>query len=53
VNVFVTGSTAAVTTIEYESGVLLDLARALSVIAPGDIPYATTGPGGTGTAVPT
>jgi thiamine phosphate synthase YjbQ (UPF0047 family) len=33
VNVFVTGSTAAVTTIEYESGAL-DLRRALSVIAP-------------------
>lgn len=39
-NVFVTGSTAAVTTIEYEPGVLSDLLRALSVIAPADIPYA-------------
>ncbi len=38
-NVFVTGSTAAVTTIEYEPGVLSDLARALSVIAPSGIPY--------------
>ncbi len=38
--VFVTGSTAAVTTIEYEPGVLADLLRALSVIAPADIPYA-------------
>ena len=40
VNVFVTGSTAAVTTIEYEQGVLSDLRRALSVVAPDDIPYA-------------
>jgi secondary thiamine-phosphate synthase enzyme len=40
VHVFVTGSTAAVTTIEYEPGVLSDLNRALSVIAPSDIPYA-------------
>ncbi|HQD26746.1 MULTISPECIES: secondary thiamine-phosphate synthase enzyme YjbQ [Methanoculleus] len=39
-NVFVAGSTAAVTTIEYEPGVLSDLRRALSVIAPADIPYA-------------
>jgi len=48
VNVFVTGSTAAVTTIEYESGVLRDFARALSVIAPGDIPYAHDGAWGDG-----
>jgi len=40
VHVFVTGSTAAVTTIEYEPGVLSDLNRALSVVAPSDIPYA-------------
>ena len=40
VTVFVTGSTAAVTTIEYEPGVLSDLSRALAVIAPDDIPYA-------------
>ena len=33
VNIFVTGSTAAVTTIEYEPGVLSDLHRALSVVA--------------------
>lgn len=39
VDVFVAGSTAAVTTIEYESGVLSDLRRALSVIAPADVPY--------------
>ncbi len=40
VTVFVTGSTAAITTIEYEPGVLSDLSRALAVIAPDDIPYA-------------
>ncbi|HOJ95756.1 MAG TPA: secondary thiamine-phosphate synthase enzyme YjbQ [Methanospirillum sp.] len=39
-HVFVTGSTAAVTTIEYEPGVLRDLSRALSVCAPSDITYA-------------
>ena len=38
--VFVAGSTAAVTTIEYEPGVLSDLRRALAVIAPAGIPYA-------------
>jgi secondary thiamine-phosphate synthase enzyme len=38
--VFVHGSTAAVTTIEFELGVLEDLARALNVIAPRDVPYA-------------
>jgi secondary thiamine-phosphate synthase enzyme len=40
VNVFVNGSTAAVTTIEYEPGVLSDLRRALSVLAPENITYA-------------
>jgi secondary thiamine-phosphate synthase enzyme len=39
-NIFVTGSTAAVTTIEYEDGVLEDFRRALSVIAPDSVPYA-------------
>lgn len=39
-NIFVTGSTAAVTTIEYESGVLSDLSRSLSGLAPSDLPYA-------------
>lgn len=39
-NVFVGGSTAAVTTIEHEPGVLEDLARALDVIAPRDSAYA-------------
>lgn len=40
VNVFITGSTAAVTTIEFEDGVLHDLSGALARIAPDDIPYA-------------
>ncbi len=40
VNVFITGSTAAVTTIEYEAGVLTDLKRALSVLAPDAASYA-------------
>ncbi|HNQ25504.1 MAG TPA: secondary thiamine-phosphate synthase enzyme YjbQ [Methanoregulaceae archaeon] len=39
-HVFVAGSTAAVTTIEYEPGVLADLSRALSTIAPDSIAYA-------------
>ncbi len=37
---FVSGSTAALTTIEYEPGVLEDLARALNVIAPEGAVYA-------------
>jgi len=39
VTVFCPGSTGAITTIEYESGVLQDLKRALEKIAPPDIPY--------------
>ena len=39
VTVFSPGSTGAVTTIEYESGVLRDLQKALEKIAPSDIPY--------------
>jgi len=39
-HLFVVGSTAALTTIEYESGVLADLRNALSRIAPEDVPYA-------------
>ena len=39
-NIFVTGSTVAVTTIEYEEGVLKDFGRALSVLAPETITYA-------------
>jgi secondary thiamine-phosphate synthase enzyme len=39
VNIFVTGSTAAITTIEYEDGVLADFLRALTVLAPDDAGY--------------
>ncbi|WP_022853308.1 secondary thiamine-phosphate synthase enzyme YjbQ [Thermodesulfatator atlanticus] len=39
VMVHVPGSTAGVTTIEFEPGVLKDLCRALEAIAPQDIPY--------------
>lgn len=37
--VFTPGSTAAVTTIEYESGVVADLKRAIERMAPQDMPY--------------
>jgi secondary thiamine-phosphate synthase enzyme len=37
---FVPGSTGALTTIEYESGVVQDLADAIERLAPRDIPYA-------------
>ena len=40
VTVFVPGSTAGITTIEYESGALNDLKEAFSRIAPEDIHYA-------------
>lgn len=40
VHLFVQHSTAALTTIEYEPGVLSDMQRALSVLAPDNIPYA-------------
>jgi secondary thiamine-phosphate synthase enzyme len=40
VHLFVQHSTAALTTIEFEPGVLSDLKRALSVLAPDDIFYA-------------
>ena len=36
---FVSGSTAALTTIEYESGVVSDLKKAIDRIAPHTIPY--------------
>jgi len=39
VTVFCSGSTGAVTTIEYGSGVLRDLQRAIEKIAPSNIPY--------------
>jgi len=40
VHLFVEHSTAALTTIEYEPGVLADLKRALSVLAPDEEEYA-------------
>jgi len=40
VTIFCKGSTGAVTTIEYESGVLEDLKKAIERIAPSNIPYA-------------
>jgi len=40
VHLFVQHSTAALTTIEFETGVLADLKRSLSVLAPDTIPYA-------------
>jgi secondary thiamine-phosphate synthase enzyme len=39
VTVFCQGSTGAVTTIEYESGVLKDLQKAIEKIVPSNIPY--------------
>jgi secondary thiamine-phosphate synthase enzyme len=39
VTVFCPGSTGALTTIEYESGVLRDLQNALEKIVPSDVPY--------------
>jgi secondary thiamine-phosphate synthase enzyme len=39
VTVFCPGSTCAITTIEYESGVLKDLQKAVERIAPSNIPY--------------
>ncbi len=39
VTVFCPGSTGALTTIEYEPGVLRDLQEALEKIAPSDVPY--------------
>jgi secondary thiamine-phosphate synthase enzyme len=38
--IFCSGSTGAITTIEYESGVLEDLKKAIERMAPSDIPYA-------------
>lgn len=40
VNLFVRHSTAALTVIEYEAGVLSDLARSLKVLAPDNAEYA-------------
>jgi secondary thiamine-phosphate synthase enzyme len=39
VTVFCPGSTGSVTTIEYESGVLKDLQRAIEKIVPSNLPY--------------
>ena len=39
VTVFCPGSTGSVTTIEYETGVLRDLQKALEKVVPSDIPY--------------
>ena len=39
VTVFCPGSTGAITTIEYESGVIRDLQKAIEKIVPSDIPY--------------
>ena len=39
VTIFCPGSTGAITTIEYESGVIKDLQKAIEKIAPSDIPY--------------
>lgn len=36
---FISGSTAALTTIEYESGVIEDLVRTVEKLVPQDIPY--------------
>jgi secondary thiamine-phosphate synthase enzyme len=39
VTVFCPGSTGSITTIEYESGVLRDLQKAIEKVVPSDIPY--------------
>lgn len=39
VNVFCSGSTGSITTIEYESGIIKDLQKAIEKIAPSNIPY--------------
>ncbi len=39
VNIFVPGSTGAITTMEYEPGLIKDLTRVLARIAPSDIDY--------------
>lgn len=39
VNIFCPGSTGAITTIEYESGVLNDLKRAIEKVVPSNISY--------------
>lgn len=39
VNVFCSGSTGGITTIEYESGVINDLKKAIEKIVPSNMPY--------------
>ena len=39
VNVFCSGSTGSITTLEYESGVINDLKKAIEKIVPSNIPY--------------
>lgn len=39
VTLFIPGSTAALSTIEYESGVVNDLKKAIERVAPRDLPY--------------
>jgi secondary thiamine-phosphate synthase enzyme len=39
VNVFCSGSTGGITTIEYESGVIKDLKKAIEKIVPSNMPY--------------
>ena len=39
VNVFCSGSTSSITTIEFESGVINDLKKAIEKVAPSNIPY--------------
>jgi len=39
VNIFIAGSTAALTTIEYENGVVNDLKKAIERLAPRDMDY--------------
>lgn len=51
--IFVSGSTAAVTTIEYEPGLRKDFPKMLERVAPKEIEYSTTILGMTGTGIPT
>jgi len=39
VNVFCSGSTGGITTIEYESGLIKDLQKAIEKIVPSNVPY--------------
>ena len=40
IHLFIPGSTAALTTLEYEQGAIADLQKAIERLAPRDIPYA-------------